>query len=330
MIRLPLHMLACWPPNWNRKKPSADQAIALMKASDLSDPKHQLAADLQMGKILLAADDPKNAAVQFGKILNNSTTSDMAQQYQARYFQCICELNQEDFDATQTALADLATWQAQHLADSDSKTKAGAAAATAILQYRIETTRADRSNSVEEKRKFDHSAVGALENLVQQQPGLKPTVLHHLGLRYADATDIDHADPLTLEAIMQRGASTNAEASAFSLAGRAAGIVVNRSSEFAPATVDYAAALSAAVLDRNGQNGEAARAYVALYAKRLQGHDLKTAAQRIDRAIELFQTLPPTSVNRPEYEQGVGFCDCTAFQSTKSFVRPVRVTDTAR
>jgi hypothetical protein len=286
------------------KETLADRAMAAINKLDQSDPKRQYAIHLQKGKILLAADQLKSARAKIALVLVGSAKSDIAQQYQAHYFLCVCDLRANEFTTARSDLADLLAWQNQRLTGDYANLKRGVTAATAILQYRLDCAQADQSDSANEKVRYNQSAVAQLAALVQQQPALKPTILDHLSRRYVVATDIEHADPLVLEALMLRGAANDADSRTLAEANRAAETVLQRGSEFAPATVDYAAALSAAILDKTGQISAAAEAYLAL-ARRLQNRDVKTAGTALDRAIELSQNSQSDKNAREAYAQAL-------------------------
>ncbi|HEY1686267.1 MAG TPA: hypothetical protein VGG19_15985, partial [Tepidisphaeraceae bacterium] len=264
----------------------AQQAIAAVNAAKFSASMSQL----YLAKIALAADKTADAVNQFDAVMNDPSAS-VADQYQARYFLCSCDLLARNFENAKHHLSELLVWQSQHLRGENAGAQSGAAAAAAILEYRIYATQASTANSSAEKGQFNESALAALRELIKIHPTLKDAALQHLGYQYAGDHDLTQADPLVLEALMQHVADSHAEQQAFNLGGLAAEQILKRSAEFDSATLDFAAALRAAVFDRNGQSAAAAQAYLFL-AGRIEQRNLKTAVEALNRAIELFQQLP--------------------------------------
>lgn len=288
-----------------------DQTIAAIKAWDTSEVTMRVAADVLIGKIQLAQGKAAAAKQSFNQAIDAAGT-DVAQQYQGRYFAAVADLASGDLPAATTDWSNLLAWQKENIPADNTAWRSGASSAATILLYRIDCAQADQSDSPDVKAKYNQAAAKALKTLNDVQPDLKPAILEHLGGRFAGMKDIAKTDPLILEALVQRGAATDADAPTLDTALRAAQTVLARSGEFDSATVDYAAAMTAAILDKNGQNSDAAKAYL-LLARRLAPHDVKNAAAALDRAIDIFQSEGDASEDLKPYEQALALASAPPF-----------------
>lgn len=232
---------------------------------------------LTQGKLFLSLNEPSQAMPIFSAIIA-SPHSDAGAIYQARYLSAICDLKAGNFEAAKTRAADL------------SGTSSGAAAAAAILCYRIDCAQADKSDTNSDKSKYNQLAIEEMKKLIKDHPSLKPMVLDHLANRFGHDSDVAHAGPLVLEAIMHRAALHQNDRQSLQNGAAAAAAVLNQRDRFDLDTLKYAAALSAMVNETDQNPIGAARAYLDL-AELAKKDDLRTANAALDQALSICQSL---------------------------------------
>lgn len=289
------------------KASACAQAVSAANSAGVSDP-------ITLGKIFLAAGDAAKAKTEFQKLATDSLDSPV--QYQAHYFLTLCDLESGNFSSARHEMGDVKIWQ-DRLAAKMPTTRAGTEAAAAIFEYRLDFAEAEKTENPAEKAKLELAGIRALKTLIEKQPALKPAVLAHLWTHYAGKSDATFKEPLVLESVMQRASAADADTNTLLNAQRAAAEILRRAHEFPEGTLDYAAAVYAAVFDKTGQNRAAANAYIAL-AQRLAGHNQKTANAALDRAIGLFKTISPVP---QEYAQALALAVHPPF-SRREFLYP--------
>lgn len=173
----------------------ADEAIAELRQFDNEESTVQPTVRLQMGKLLLASSRWSEAAAVLDSIWQSPQTltpaPTVAQQFEARYFAAVAVLRSGDVEGARQRLEALRLWQATTLPP---EARAGADAATMILQYRIELARGQTD-----------AARSVLVELVRQRPEFEAVVLDQMVAGLPTRQQFATADALMLRAVVRRG-----------------------------------------------------------------------------------------------------------------------------
>ena len=127
----------------------------------------------------------------------------VAQQYEARYFRAVTEVLDKKPDAAAKAMADLLTWQQTNL-PADKATQDGAAAAGAMLEYRVDSLRADLASDPKSKADFDADARKVLLKLQADHPEFRAIISDLIIARLPENASMTDLDPLMLDALVRR------------------------------------------------------------------------------------------------------------------------------
>jgi hypothetical protein len=191
-----------------RKSIAKDTTNYLKQFDDPTQPVRAL-VDVRMGKLFMVSGDFDNAHKYFALVTTADpkqfpTKPEIAQQYEARYFNAVADLLAQQPDEAQRALDDLTAWQGANL-PQDAASKKGADAASAMLKYRIESLRADQASEPDIKKKFNDDSVATLEQLLKDQPGLQGIIFEQLMSKLPADAPMGSLDPLLLEAMAHKG-----------------------------------------------------------------------------------------------------------------------------
>jgi hypothetical protein len=191
-----------------RKQIVKDTTDYLKQFDDPSQPVRAL-VDVRMAKLFMTAGDFDNAHKYFNLVATADpkdfpTKPEIAQQYEARYFNAVADLLAQKPDDAQKGLDDLVAWQSANLPSDPTSTK-GANAAAAMLKYRIESLRADLASDAEQKKKFNDDSVATLQQLLKDQPALQSIIFEQLMSKLPSDAPMGSLDPLLLEAMAHRG-----------------------------------------------------------------------------------------------------------------------------
>jgi tetratricopeptide (TPR) repeat protein len=192
-----------------QRKSIAKDTIAYLKQFD--DPTQPVRAivDVRMAKLYMLSGDYKAAHKLFALVAAAEPTDfptkpEIAQQYEARYFDAVTDLLAQKPDEAQKRLDDLIAWQGANLPQDPASVK-GANAAAAMLTYRIESLRSDLASDADEKKKYNEQAVATLEQLLKDQPGLQGIIFEQLMSKLPADASMGSLDPLLLEAMAHKG-----------------------------------------------------------------------------------------------------------------------------
>jgi hypothetical protein len=192
-----------------QRKSIADATITYLKDFDTPDQPVRALVDVRMAKLemvtgkfddahklfdLVAAADPKEFP----------SAPEVAQQYEARYFNAVTDLLAQKPDVAQKRLDDLVAWQGANLPRDEASVK-GADAAAAMLKYRIESLRADLASDPDAKKNFNAQSVATLEQLLKDQPALQGIIFEQLMSKLPADAPMGSQDPLLLEAMTHKG-----------------------------------------------------------------------------------------------------------------------------
>src|SRR5688500_12053994 len=190
-----------------RRRQLADEAFTYLQEFDVEENPDRNLVRTRLAKLKMARGD-YNAAREMFDLVTEGTgaeTKNLAIQYEARYFAAVTELLAKNVNTAKAHLAELVKWQEQHRAQQDKAARDGAAAAAAMLEYRIKSLEADAARDPASKKAANDAAVDVLMNLIQQRPDLRGVIYEQLLPKMEEQTDLTKLDPLLLRALVARG-----------------------------------------------------------------------------------------------------------------------------
>jgi len=204
-----------------------DQALDFLK--DYDDPDSATPAQLgqvrtyeaKLNMVKGGKEGYAVAAELFDKVITDSK-AELGDQYTCRYFKAVNSLLARKLDAAQKQEEELVVWQAANVgkedpgANEEAKKAAklareGVEAASAMLQYRVLTARADAETDKDKKDKLKSDSVALLLDLVTKRPELRRVIFEQLTQSLPDDStkfkpdQLKTWDMLTLEALVQKG-----------------------------------------------------------------------------------------------------------------------------
>jgi hypothetical protein len=188
----------------------AEEAIKFLAQYDNAESTVQAVVRLRMGKLHMTRGEFDQAKELFASIAANPPNNpiapppDAAQQWEARYFAAMCDLLARDPAAAQKQLDALVGWQQANL-PKDKSTQDGAAAAAAMLQYRIHSLAAELATDEPTKAAHNAKAVAVLLDLVKKRADLQSIIFDQLLNRLPANADLKTLDGLLLQAFVARG-----------------------------------------------------------------------------------------------------------------------------
>ncbi len=275
----------------------AQTALKYLTDIDNADSGVMPAVRLMMGKLYLAMGSYSEARSRFDSIANNPKNEvvpppDVYQQYEARYFHLVADLENRNTAAAKKGLSELIAWQKSKL-PADKATQEGVAAAAEMMRYRIYSAEAAESDATADARKkADDNAIAVLEKLKKDRPELAPIIYEQLMNRIPADKPVATLDPLILQGLMNKGIveanKSDADKPDAKVIGRAidaAREIVTRKdrSGISRDLVGDAELLIPKLYDRLGKNLEAAEGYVE-YAEKNATLNMQQAKDAMDRA----------------------------------------------
>jgi hypothetical protein len=190
------------------RKAAVDKGLEYISTFDNADSGIQAKVRNRMAKLSMARGDwgPANdlfETVVSGKIDQKTKIDpppEPADQYEARYFSVVCEMNQGELARADKGLKDLVAWQKQAVTDPASQQALDAAAD--VLRYRLLLKQRDKSKDAKSKKAFEDQALGVLAQLNEKQPALRGIIAEQLVGVMGDKVDPKTAEPLLLEALV--------------------------------------------------------------------------------------------------------------------------------
>lgn len=253
----------------------ADEAIAYLKELDTADYGLQPIVRNRIAKLHMAKGDYAAAKEIFKTVIDAKGLTpepDASQQYEARYFSAVCDVETGDLDAARKGLGGLLKWQKENLPGADDVQK-GVAAAADMMQYRIHMAAAEadrKAGRADPARAGEKSAVEVLMKL-SERPDLRPIIFDQLVERMQLTGSLKDLDTLVLRALVQKGvaerdrpAAEKADEQVLARAIEAANTLVERKDAKGvdQRVVESAALLVPTFLERLGRKVEAANAYL--------------------------------------------------------------------
>ncbi len=252
----------------------ADAAITYLKDFDNAGSGVQVVVRNRMAKLNMAKFDYPAAKELFNLVI---TGKDIAppptpfQQYEARYFSVVCDVESKSLDAAAKGFAELQEWQTKNL-PQDKDVQAWLSAIVPMMKYRIHMAeKAAAKPDSEEAKKAEDAAVATLTKLSEERPDLRSIISEQLVQRLASTADIKTLNPLMLTALLQKGiqetsrpAKEQASEEDLNHAIAAAQELMSRKADpqITPQMVDNAAIYVPAFQERLGKKVEAASAFL--------------------------------------------------------------------
>src|SRR2546423_1986539 len=189
-----------------QRKQIADEAIKFLAQFDNADSTVQPIVRVQIGKLHMAAGDFDQAEQVLATVAaakDITPPPNAFQQWEARYFTGVCELLKRDADAAQKSLNDLIAWQGTNL-PKDKNAQDGAVAAASMLQYRIDSLRAELASDEATRKRANDTAVATLMGLVKRRPDLQSVIFEQVMSKLPADADLKQLDPLLLQGLIVR------------------------------------------------------------------------------------------------------------------------------
>ena len=306
----------------------ADEAIAFLKEMDTADYNLQPVVRNRMAKLMMARGDYPGAKELFQSVIdrkNLTPAPDAFQQYEARYFSAVCDLEAGKLDAARGGLAELLKWQKENL-PKDAEVQKGVAAAADMMQYRIHMAVADADRKAgrgEQAAKGEAAAVEVLMKLAER-PDLKPIIFDQLVERMQLTGGMKQLDPLVLKALVQKGVAETDRPAAEKADEKVLGRAIEAAKELAARkgtrgvdeqSAETAELLTARFLERLGRKVEAANAYLDFLRKYpnsrrreaafdsagyLIAMDLRRGPERGNKeVVEIWTRFLPVAIEKP-------------------------------
>lgn len=190
-----------------QRRQIAQKAIDGLAEFDNADSTVQAQVRNRIAKLKMAMGDDAGAIEQFAGVINGQVAPPptFAQQYEARYFSSVCLVLSGKLDDARRALSELRAWQEQNIPAGDVSARQGAAAAAAMLEYRLYSAQAQLAKNDADRAAANGRAMEVLINLVKDRPELRGVVYEQLVGRLPDHPDMKQLDVLLLQALIQRG-----------------------------------------------------------------------------------------------------------------------------
>ncbi len=278
----------------------ADDALAALADFDSPDSGVQPTVRLMSAKLNLVKGDYKTAKEKFDSIINDSAAAadkkmappaDPSQQYEARYFRLVADLESGDLAAARSGVDALVAWQQANL-PKDKKVQDGLSAAAEMLRYRIAGTEAELAKAPDAKKKANDEAVAILNQLLKDHKEFQTIIFQQLINRIPPTDPVTKLDPLILQGLINRATAERdkPEGAKFDAAIVQRGIdsareLISRPDvvKSDPALVDNATILIAEFNEKLGKLVEAANGYIN-YAQKSATTNLAQAKGAIEHA----------------------------------------------
>jgi hypothetical protein len=192
-------------PSDPQRKDVADGAIKYLKDLDTEDQPVRAVVHIRIAKLNMVKGDYATARSLFDEMLKPGfkPAPAVGQIYEAKYFRAVTEVLDKKPDAAKKAMSDLANWQQTNL-PPDKQTQEGAAAALAMLEYRLDSLQADLATDPQAKANFDTTARKVLLKLQADHPEFRAIISDLIIARLPDNASMADLDPLMLDALVRR------------------------------------------------------------------------------------------------------------------------------
>jgi hypothetical protein len=182
-----------------------DEAIEYLSQYDNADSQVQPLVKARIAKLYLQKGDHRIAKQQFDMIANRQTSPapNIGQQFEARYFSILCDLEIPNFEAVQAGINELTGWYKTNLPNEKS-VQDGANAALSMLRYRMNVVASKQQTEEAMKNRFKGMAVQELLDLLKQRPDLQGIIYEQLMGQLPENPEYKTLDPLLLSALVRK------------------------------------------------------------------------------------------------------------------------------
>jgi hypothetical protein len=251
----------------------AAKAIEFLSQYDNADSQVQPKVRLITAKLKMTRGQYDEAQALFKTVADATDIQpapDKSQQWTARYFSAVSDVLARKPDAAQQGLDAIIAWQKTNL-PPDKNVQDSADTATRMLQYRIESLRAELAPDEPARKAANDKAVTILLDLLKRRPELQSIVFEQLIAKLPAYVDMKSQDILLLRGFVQRADEERSRPETETAdprvleQGVAAVKEITRRKDQAgvdPQTVDTANLLLGFFLDRLGRHAAAAEAFL--------------------------------------------------------------------
>jgi hypothetical protein len=284
------------PAGQKQRMTIAQDALKYLKDLDNADSNVMPGVRLMMGKLYLSMGNYTEARSRFDSIADNPKNEivpppNVYQQYEARYFHLVAELENKNISGATKGLEDLIAWQRSKL-PTDKATQDGVAAAAEMMRYRIFSADAAQAPTAEARKAADDNAIAVLEKLKKDHPEFASIIYEQLMNRIPADKPVATLDPLILQGLMNKGIvesnkpeGEKPDPKLIARAIEAAQEIVARKdrSGISADLNDNASLLIPKLYDQQGKSVDAAEGYLN-YAEKNWRTNLQQAKDSMDRA----------------------------------------------
>jgi hypothetical protein len=204
------YLALTYDPAAPERRQLATAAIEYLEQFDNPDSQVQPAVRLRLGKLHLVSGDHPPARKAFASVVANPDDAirpppDLSQQFEARYFAALTELQDNRLDEAARQLASLREWSDAKLPADNAAARGGASAAASIFDYRLLMARAEAAPAAADKQAFRDQARAVLNRLVADRPELRSIVYAQVLATMPPDADVDRLDPVMLAALVRQG-----------------------------------------------------------------------------------------------------------------------------
>ncbi len=273
-----------------------NEGLEYLSAFDTEENPNRADVKFYISKLnmALASKESLDAArAGFKFVIENGDTSNVGQQFDARFLTVVTEINAKDATAAQTQLAVLETWVKQQKIDSPELK-----VALAALKYRILLVQADAASGAE-KDKLAQAADDVLNQLQLDQPTLRGLILELMGARVKPDAPVASLNVLLLQSLRAKGEAETIkpEGAAFDKSSVERGLdasreIIKRGGKENEQVVQDSRYVNGFFLQKLGQKEESAAAfldYVDNYKGKTEDGDRVTTA--LNNAIAIVGQL---------------------------------------
>lgn len=187
----------------------ASEAMAALREFDNPESRVQPIVRLRLAKLQMAAGRYGDATTGFVALAENADAAispppTLAQQFEARYFACVCAILARDTVTSERRFTELTGWAKKSLAEQAAMREA-ADTSVAILQYRLLSLKAELAADPESGHALERQGTGVLRQLAASHPELRGVIFEQLARSLPSDTPLQTLDPLMLKALVQQG-----------------------------------------------------------------------------------------------------------------------------
>ncbi|HXE54909.1 MAG TPA: hypothetical protein VN541_17945, partial [Tepidisphaeraceae bacterium] len=188
-----------------------DGTIKYLSQFDTPDSQAQARVRLLIAKLNMLVGNDDQAISIFQSVADNPNKEiqpapTLDQQYEARYFSNVAQLEAGHVKEARDGLEKLIEWEKTAM-PQDAATQQGIAAAAQMLRYRVLLAQANQERDPVAKKNTEAEATNVLLKLSNDRPDLRPVIYQQLVERMPKDAPVKGMDPLLLQGIMAKAYS---------------------------------------------------------------------------------------------------------------------------